>query len=164
MTAHVRIQREAFDAAQEAAKLTRGRSDVGALVTFIGICRGEEGGVPLVAMILDHYPGMAETEILRHVEEAGRRWPLLGARVVHRFGRLAPGEQIVLVVTAAAHRHDAFAAAEFLIDYLKTRAPFWKQVQTAQGTSWVEAKQADDMLAERWVAAPSDAGAVRSRS
>jgi molybdopterin synthase catalytic subunit len=164
MTADVRIQREAFDAAQEAAKLTRGRSDVGALVTFIGICRGEEGGAPLVAMMLDHYPGMAETEILRHVEEAGRRWPLLGARVVHRFGRLSPGEQIVLVVTAAAHRHDAFAAAEFLMDYLKTRAPFWKQVQTAQGTSWVEAKPADDMLAERWVAAPSDAGAVRSRS
>jgi molybdopterin synthase catalytic subunit len=154
MTATVRLQREPFDAAAEAAKLTRGRTDVGALVTFTGICRGDEAGGKLVAMTLEHYPGMAEAEIARHVEAAGQRWPLLGVTVIHRYGRIAPGEDIVLVVTAAAHRHEAFAAAEFLMDYLKTRAPFWKQVEYAgtsgSETSWVAAKSSDDALAERW--------------
>ena len=126
MTATVRLQREPFDAAVEAAKLTRGRTDIGAVVTFTGICRGHEAGAPLVAMTLEHYPGMAEAEIARHAEAAEQRWPLLGVTVVHRYGRLAPGEDIVLVVTAAAHRQEAFAAAEFLMDFLKTRAPFWK--------------------------------------
>ena len=150
------LQREPFDAAAEAAKLTRGRTDVGAVVTFTGICRGEEAGAPLVAMTLEHYPGMAEAEIARHVEAAERRWPLLGVTVIHRYGRLAPGEDIVLVVTAAAHRQDAFAAAEFLMDYLKTRAPFWKQVEYAGGESGSEktvecdAKPSDDALADRW--------------
>ena len=150
MTATVRLQREPFDTAAEAAKLTRGRADIGAVVTFTGICRGDEAGAPLAAMTLEHYPGMAEAEIARHVEAAEQRWPLLGVTVVHRYGRLAPGEDIVLVVTAAAHRQEAFAAAEFLMDFLKTRAPFWKQVEYAGGKDWVDAKQSDDALADRW--------------
>ena len=150
MTATVRLQREPFDAATEAAKLTRGRSDVGAVVTFTGICRGDEAGGKLIAMTLEHYPGMAEAEVARHVEAAEQRWPLLGVTVIHRYGRIEPGEDIVLVITAAAHRHEAFAAAEFLMDYLKTRAPFWKQVESAGGERWVEAKQTDDAAAERW--------------
>jgi molybdopterin synthase catalytic subunit len=155
MAATVRLQREPFDAASEAAKLRRGRGDVGAVVTFTGICRQDEAGAPLAALTLEHYPGMAEAEIVRHVEAAERRWPLLGVAVIHRFGRLEPGEDIVLVVTAAAHRQDAFAGAEFLMDYLKTRAPFWKQVEFAGGGRpggkiWVEAKQSDDVLADRW--------------
>jgi len=108
MTASIRLQREPFDAAHEAARLLRGRTDVGAVVTFTGICRGEEADAPLVAMTLEHYPGMAEAEVGRHVEAAQRRWPLLGVTVIHRFGRLAPGDQIVLVVTAAAHRQDSW--------------------------------------------------------
>src|SRR5882724_5102191 len=150
MSATVRLQREPFDAATEAAKLTRGRTDVGAVVTFTGICRGDEPGAKLIAMTLEHYPGMAEAEVERHVEAAERRWPLFGVTVIHRYGRIEPGEDIVLVVTAAAHRQDAFAAAEFLMDYLKTRAPFWKQVEYADGKNWVDAKQSDDALADRW--------------
>jgi molybdopterin synthase catalytic subunit len=150
MAATVRLQREPFDAATEAGKLSRGRTDVGAVVTFTGVCRGEEAGAKLVAMTLEHYPGMAEAEIARHVEAAQRRWPLLGATVIHRYGRIEPGEDIVLVVTAATHRQEAFAAAEFLMDYLKTRAPFWKQVEYAGTKSWVDAKQSDDALADRW--------------
>jgi len=150
MTVTVRLQREPFDAAAEAAKLARGRSDIGALVTFTGICRGSEDGEPIAALTLEHYPGMAESEISRHVAEAVARWPLLGVTVVHRYGRIVPGEDIVLVVTASSHREAAFAAAEFLMDYLKTRAPFWKQVEKAGGTSWVDAKAADDAAAGRW--------------
>ena len=150
MSQTVRIQREAFDAAAEAAKLTRGRTDVGAVVTFTGICRGDENGKPIAALTLEYYPGMAEQEIARHVEEARGRWPLLGVTVIHRHGRITPGEDIVLVVTASAHREAAFAAAEFLMDYLKTRAPFWKQVDAAGKTNWVEARETDDRLAARW--------------
>ena len=146
----VRIQREPFDAAAEASKLTRGRSDVGALVTFTGICRGDEAGQPIAALTLEHYPGMAEAEIERHVDEAKRRWPLMGVTVVHRYGRIAPGEDIVLVATASSHREAAFAAAEFLMDFLKTRAPFWKQVEKAGEKTWVEAKATDDAAAGRW--------------
>jgi molybdopterin synthase catalytic subunit len=146
----IRLQREDFDLAAEVAALTRGRTDIGAVVTFTGVCRGSEGGDPIAAITLEHYPGMAEAEIARHVEEAERRWPLLGVTVVHRYGRIKAGENIVLVVTAAAHRHDAFAAAEFLMDYLKTRAPFWKREERAGRTVWVEAKVSDDTAAERW--------------
>jgi molybdopterin synthase catalytic subunit len=146
----VRLQREDFDAAAEAATLTRGRSDIGAVVTFTGICRGAEGGAPIAALTLEHYPGMAEAEIARHVAEAERRWPLLGVSVIHRYGRMLPGENIVLVVTASSHRESAFAAAEFLMDYLKTRAPFWKQVEQAGEKSWVAAKDVDDAAAARW--------------
>jgi len=150
MPSKVRLQREDFDAAAEAAAMTRGRTDIGAVVTFTGICRGAEGGEPIAALTLEHYPGMAEAEIGRHVEEAERRWPLLGVTVIHRHGRIAPGENIVLVVTASSHREAAFAAAEFLMDYLKTRAPFWKQVESATGSTWIEAKGTDDAAAERW--------------
>ncbi len=150
MTATIRLQREPFDAAAEAGKLTRGRTDVGAVVTFTGICRGDENGEPIKALTLEHYPDMAEAEIARHVAEAEARWSLLGVTIIHRFGRIAPGEDIVLVVTASSHRQDAFAAAEFLMDYLKTRAPFWKQVERAGAKNWVDAKQTDDEAAGRW--------------
>jgi molybdopterin synthase catalytic subunit len=148
----VRLQREPFDVATEAAKLTRDRTDVGAVVSFTGICRGSEAGEPIAALMLEHYPGMAEAEIERHVREATERWPLLGVTVIHRYGRIVPGEDIVMVVTVSSHREAAFAAAEFLMDYLKTRAPFWKQVAKADGTSWVDAKATDDAAAERWTA------------
>jgi len=154
MQTTVRLQREEFDAAAEAAALTRGRTDIGALVTFTGICRGAESGEPIAALTLEHYPGMAEAEIARHVEEAKARWPLMGVTVIHRFGRIAPGENIVLVVTASSHREAAFAAAEFLMDYLKTQAPFWKQVEAPSGKTWVEAKEADDTAAARWQKPP----------
>jgi molybdopterin synthase catalytic subunit len=150
MQTTVRLQREEFDAAAEAAALARGRTDIGALVTFTGICRGAESGEPIAALNLEHYPGMAEAEIVRHVEEAKTRWPLLGVTVIHRFGRITPGENIVLVVTASSHRQAAFAAAEFLMDYLKARAPFWKQVEGKSGKTWVEAKDTDDVAAARW--------------
>ncbi|MEX2034832.1 MAG: molybdenum cofactor biosynthesis protein MoaE [Xanthobacteraceae bacterium] len=154
MPIKIRLQREDFDAAAEAAALTHGRTDVGALVSFTGLCRGAESGEPIAALTLEHYPGMAEAEIARHVEEALARWPLFGVTVIHRHGRIAPGENIVLVVTASSHREAAFAAAEFLMDYLKTRAPFWKQVESKAGTAWVEAKDADDAAAGRWAKPP----------
>jgi molybdopterin synthase catalytic subunit len=144
----LRLQREPFDVAAEAAKL-RG-AGVGAVVTFTGICRGSEDGEAIAALNLEHYPGMAETEIERHIEEAKQRWPLAGVTVIHRYGRIVPGDDIVMVATASAHRQAAFAAAEFLMDYLKTRAPFWKQVEKTGGTSWVDAKSADDDAAKRW--------------
>ena len=146
----VRLQLEPFDAAVEAASLTRGRTDVGALVSFTGICRGDEAGEPIAALTLEHYPAMAEAEIERHVAEALSRWPLLGVTVIHRYGRIVPGENIVLVVTTSSHRAAAFAAAEFLMDYLKTRAPFWKQVEKAVEKTWVEANATDDTAAGRW--------------
>jgi molybdopterin synthase catalytic subunit len=146
----VRLQPEDFDVAAEVAALTRGRGDIGAVVTFTGVCRGAEDGEAIVALTLEHYPSMAEAEIARHVAEAEQRWALLGVTVIHRYGRLTPGENIVLVVTASSHRQDAFAAAEFLMDYLKTRAPFWKQVERGGTRDWVEAKQTDDARAERW--------------
>jgi len=170
MQTRIRLQHEAFDVAAEAAALTRGRSDVGAVVTFTGICRAEENGEPIAALTLEHYAGMAEAEIARHVEEAEARWPLLGVTVIHRHGRILPGEDIVLVVAASSHRQAAFAAAEFLMDYLKTRAPFWKQVEAATGKTagkaaskaasktasktWVEAKTTDDAAASRWSTPP----------
>ena len=149
-TTTIRLQAEDFDPAAEAARLTAGRTDIGAVVTFTGICRDREAGAGVAAMTLEHYPGMAEAEIARHVEEALARWPLHGVTVIHRYGRLVPGDNIVLVVTAAAHRGAAFAAAEFLMDYLKTRAPFWKQEERAEGRAWVEAKRSDDAAAQRW--------------
>src|SRR5215212_2928244 len=155
MNGTARLQREKFDATVESARLTRGRTDIGAVVTFTGICRGDENGKPIAALTLEHYPEMAEAEIARHVQEAESRWSLLGVAVIHRYGRIEPGEDIVLVVTASSHRHDAFAAAEFLMDYLKTRAPFWKQVEAAGTATWVEAKAADDSAADRWTKPPS---------
>ena len=145
-----RIQREDFDVAAEQRLIAHCRGDVGAVVTFTGICRGGEGADAISAMTLEHYPGMAEQEIAGHVEEAERRWVLKGVTVIHRYGRIVPGDNIVLVVTASSHRGDAFAAAEFLMDYLKTRAPFWKQEERADGKSWVASKDQDDLAAERW--------------
>ena len=153
----VRLQTEPFDAAAEADKLSRGRTDIGAVVTFTGICRGSDNGEAIAAMTLDHYPGMAEAEISRHVAVAERRWSLLGVTVIHRYGRLVPGDPIVLVVTASSHRAEAFAAAEFLMDYLKTQAPFWKREERADGGRWVEAKAGDDAATARW-ARPSSTG------
>jgi molybdopterin synthase catalytic subunit len=155
MTTTIRLQREAFDVAAEVKLLKAARTDIGAVVTFTGICRADENGETIAALTLEHYPGMAEAEIARHVDEAQSRWPLLGVTVIHRFGRIAPGEDIVMVATASSHRQAAFAAAEFLMDYLKTRAPFWKQVEKAGGKSsvekiWVEAKSSDDSAADRW--------------
>jgi len=157
MISTVRIQREPFDAAAEAAKLTRGRTDVGALVTFTGVCRGDESGEPIAALTLEYYPVMAEAEIERHVAQAAERWPLLGVTVIHRHGRIQPGEDIMMVATASSHRAAAFAAAEFLMDYLKTRAPFWKQVEKADGKIWVGAKTTDEAAAARWNAPDRDA-------
>jgi len=154
MTPTIRLQQEVFDAAAEAARMTRGRTDIGAVVTFTGLCRGDENNEAIAALNLEHYPGMAEAEIGRHVEEAVVRWSLLGVTVIHRYGRIAPGEPIVLVVAAASHRQAAFAAAEFMMDYLKTRAPFWKQIEIPGRTNWAEAKATDDTAAERWAARP----------
>jgi molybdopterin synthase catalytic subunit len=150
MAAIIRLQREPFNTAAEASALTRGRTDIGAVVTFTGICRGDENNKPIAALTLEHYPAMAEAEIARHVQDAESRWALLGVTVIHRYGRIEPGEDIVLVITASSHRQDAFAAAEFLMDYLKTQAPFWKRVEQPAGATWVEAKSADDLAAERW--------------
>src|SRR5438445_11238647 len=150
VTATIRIQQVDFDVAQEIAALTKGRTDVGAVVSFSGICRGSENGEPITALTLEHYPGMAEAEIMRHAEDAMARWPLQGLTVIHRFGRITPGENIVLVITASSHRQAAFEAAEFLMDYLKTSAPFWKREESAEGSGWVEARTHDDAAAARW--------------
>jgi len=146
----VRVQPEDFDTAAEIAALSRGRTDIGAVVSFSGLCRGNDHSTPIAALTLEHYPGMAEAEIMRHAEEAMTRWPLQGLTIIHRHGRITPGENIVLVVTASSHRQAAFEAAEFLMDYLKTSAPFWKREETADGGNWVEAKSHDDAAAARW--------------
>ena len=147
----IRLQEADFDTAREIAAISRGRTDIGAVVTFSRICRGGEGGDAIAALTLEHYPGMAEAEIGRHAEEALQRWPLTGLTVIHRYGRIVPGENIVLVVTASSHREAAFEAAEFLMDYLKTKAPFWKREEGAGGSAWVDAAAHDDAAAARWI-------------
>ena len=146
----MRVQTQAFDAAAESARLTQGRVDIGALVTFTGLCRDEGGR--LAALELEHYPGMAEEEISRVAQEAARRWPIFAVTAIHRTGKIAPGEPIVFVATTSAHRAAAFAAAEFLMDFLKTRAPFWKKEHALDGSAgdWVAAKDEDDAALERW--------------
>jgi molybdopterin synthase catalytic subunit len=147
----VRVQKEDFDVGAEVRRLTAGRTDVGAVVTFTGTVRGESGGGALTSMTLEHYPGMTEAELAAVEAEAIRRWPLQASLIVHRIGRLVPGDNIVLVATASAHREAAFAAAEFLMDYLKTRAPFWKKEQSVGGGErWVESRDCDEQAAERW--------------
>jgi molybdopterin synthase catalytic subunit len=146
----VRLQREAFDVSAEVAALAGGRTDVGAVVTFTGICREGVGNERIVAMTLDHYPAMAQAELERIEAEAHQRWPLQGSTIIHRYGRLVPGDVIVLVVTASAHRLAAFEGAAFLMDYLKTRAPFWKKEERAAGADWVSASQEDENAATRW--------------
>jgi len=146
----IRVQEADFDVAREIAALTKGRTDIGAVVSFSGICRGSEDGEPIAALTLEHYPGMAEAEITRHAETALSRWPLNGLTVIHRAGRIVPGENIVLVLTASTHRQAAFEAAEFMMDYLKANAPFWKREESAGGTSWIAARDHDDEAAARW--------------
>jgi molybdopterin synthase catalytic subunit len=145
----IRIQTADFDVNSEIAALTASRTDIGAVVTFSGICRGG-GSDATTALTLEHYPGMAEAEIGRHAGEAMTRWPLTGVTVIHRTGRILPGENIMVVLTASAHRQAAFQAAEFLMDYLKAHAPFWKREETAGGSDWVAAKTDDDDAAARW--------------
>ncbi|MDN3275243.1 molybdenum cofactor biosynthesis protein MoaE [Frankia sp. RB7] len=146
----IRIQEDDFDIAREIALLTKSRTDIGAVVSFSGICRAGEDSSKIAALTLEHYPDMAEEEIKRHVHEAISRWPLNGVTVIHRVGRFMPGQNIVLVLTASQHRKAAFEAAEFLMDYLKTSAPFWKKEESATGTGWVEARARDDEAAARW--------------
>jgi molybdopterin synthase catalytic subunit len=144
----VRVQSAPFDLGLEAARLVAGRADAGALVTFMGLVRDEAG--QLEAMEIEHYPGMTERAIAAIEAEAVRRWGLTASLVIHRHGRLAPGEPIMMVAAAALHRADAFAAAEFLMDYLKSRAPFWKKEIGRDGTSWVAAKDEDEAALGRW--------------
>jgi molybdopterin synthase catalytic subunit len=146
----VRLQAARFDTGAEIARLSQGRTDAGAVVSFTGLCRtdGETGAIS--GMVLEHFPGMAEDELGRLESEARKRWPLLDVLIVHRHGRLLPGEEIVLVVTLSTHREAAFQSANFLMDYLKTSAPFWKKEERADGASWVEAKHSDDDARNRW--------------
>lgn len=143
----VRVQPEPIDIATETASLTGGRIDVGAVVSFVGHVRGDDG---LVALTLEHYPAMTERQLHAIAAEAERRWPLLGGVVIHRHGRMLPGEAIVLVAVASAHRGAAFEAAEFLMDWLKTRAPFWKMEEHGSNRRWVEPRASDDHAAFRW--------------
>ena len=146
----IRIQAGDFDVAAEMSAVSRGRPDIGAVVTFTGLCRDENGR--LSALELEHYPGMAEAELQRIAREAGERWPLSAITIIHRHGKLVPGDNIVLVVAASAHREAAFNAASYMMDFLKTRAPFWKKEHFAAGGegNWVSAKDADDEAALRW--------------
>ena len=154
----VRVQAEDFDVGVEIRRLTQGRSDVGAIVTFTGTVRGDSGGAPITRMTLEHYPGMTERELERVESEANARWPLQASLIIHRIGALAPGDNIVLVVTASAHREAAFAAAEFLMDYLKTRAPFWKKEEAPDGSvTWVDARDSDAAATGRWKSHPPQA-------
>lgn len=143
----IRIQCDDFEPGAEIAALSQQSGATGAIASFIGLVRGDDG---LTAMTLDHYPGMCESEIAAHVAEARKRWPILSLSIVHRVGRLTPGERIVFVGVASSHRHAAFQAAEFLMDYLKTRAPFWKLEERESGATWVEARSTDDESVKRW--------------
>ena len=146
----VRIQQDDFDLAAEIAALRALDARVGAVVSFLGTVRDMNEGASVAEMELEHYPGMTEQSIERIVAQAKARWPLYGARVIHRVGPLKPLEQIVLVVCSAAHRGDAFAACEFIIDYLKTEAPLWKKEQTPNGARWVDARVSDDAALRKW--------------
>jgi molybdopterin synthase catalytic subunit len=146
----VSVQQQDFDIGAEISALTRGRHQVGALATFTGLVRDMNDGSGVQAMTLEHYPGMTENALEEIVEQARGRWDLDGVRVIHRFGRLMPGDQIVFVAVTSAHRGESFAACEFIMDFLKTRAPFWKREETPEGARWVDARDADDSAAERW--------------
>jgi molybdopterin synthase catalytic subunit len=146
----IRVQEKDFDIGAEIADLRRGRADIGAIAAFAGLVRDHASGGAVTAMKLEHYPGMTETELARIEAEANARWPLSGSLIVHRVGRLLAGDNIVLVVTMSAHRQAAFEAAQFLMDYLKTKAPFWKTEETKEGCHWVSARDSDDIEAARW--------------
>lgn len=148
--ARISVQSGDFDIAAEIDALTAGRPEIGAVVSFTGLVRELSGDGALEAMELEHYPGMTERALAAIVSEAEERWPLDGVRVIHRYGRLTPGERIVLVLTASRHRQAAFDAAAFLMDYLKTRAPFWKREIGPEGAKWVDARETDDSAAKRW--------------
>lgn len=153
----VRVQEGDFDTGREIAGLIGGDTDIGAVVTFTGTVRGHAHDQPIVAMELEHYPGMTEAELARIEAEAAQRWPLQRSLIIHRYGRLTPGDNIVLVVTASRHRQAAFEAAEFLMDFLKSRAPFWKKETRSDGSGgWVDARDSDASALERWSA--RDAG------
>jgi len=153
----VRIQVQDFDAGAEIAALRRGNPGIGAVASFIGVCREANDGSVVTSMTLEHYPGMTEKALEGIVAEAKRRWKVMDVLVVHRVGELKPTDQIVLVVVTGAHRGEAFAACEFLMDYLKTRAPFWKKEETPEGSRWVEARASDDEAAGRWQDRGADA-------
>lgn len=154
----VSVQQEAFDVAAEMAALTAGDHRVGALASFVGLVRDLNEGEAVHSMTLEHYPGMTERALEDIVTEAGRRWSLLKVRVIHRYGPLAPGDAIVLVLVAGSHRGETFAACEFIMDYLKTQAPFWKKEVGSAGADqarWVDARETDEQAAARWVTAPA---------
>lgn len=146
----VRVQEDDFDVGAELAALRRRHRQIGALASFVGVVREVNEGAQVAEMCLEHYPGMTERALEAIVGEARERWPLIDATVIHRVGRLLPADQIVLVAVAAAHRGEAFAACEFIMDYLKTRAPFWKREATPDGSRWIEGRATDDLAAERW--------------
>jgi len=148
----IRVQREDFDPGKEIAALTRGRSDIGGVTSFIGLVRDMACGNKIASMTLEHYPGMTEQQLEAIEAEAKKRWPLDAVLIIHRYGALKPGDRIVLVATASSHRDAAFDACRFLIDWLKTKAPFWKLEETSAGPRWVEAKDSDDAAAARWKA------------
>jgi molybdopterin synthase catalytic subunit len=146
----IRVQAEDFDSGRELDVLTAGRADVGAVASFVGLVRAANDGSPVSAMTLEHYPGMTEKALEDICRQAMSRWDVIDAVVIHRIGELKPGDRIVLVGVSSAHRGEAFAACEFIMDYLKTRAPFWKREDTPQGARWVEARDSDEAAAGRW--------------
>lgn len=148
------VQIQDFDIGAEIEKITGGRTDIGGLVTFTGLVREMSGGDPVRSMTLEHYPGMTEKSLAALEAEARQRWPLQDCLIIHRYGKLEPGDRIVLVITASAHRDAAFEAARFLMDWLKTQAPFWKREEGAGNARWVEAKSTDDEAARKWQKGP----------
>lgn len=146
----IRVQRDDFDVGAEIAALTAGRDDIGAVVSFTGLVRGGEGAGAISAMTLEHYPGMTEKRLAEIAAEARSRWPLEGVLIIHRYGRLEPGDRIVLVAATSAHRQAALDACAFLIDWLKTKAPFWKLEEGAAGAEWVDARESDDQATAKW--------------
>lgn len=147
----IRVQQEDFDPGAELAKLTDGNTAIGGVCSFIGLVRDFADGDDVTAMTLEHYPAMTERQLEAIEHEAQERWPLDGTLIIHRVGRLGAGERIVMVATASAHREAAFEACHFLIDWLKTKAPFWKKEESSDGARWVEAKDSDDAAAEKWI-------------
>jgi len=146
----IRVQREDFDVGTELAAMTKGNNAIGGLTSFVGLVRDMARGAPVSAMTLEHYPGMTEKQLAAIEEEANRRWPLETSLIIHRHGRLEPGERIVLVACASKHREAAFESCNFLIDWLKTKAPFWKLEDTPEGEQWVATRDSDDIAAARW--------------
>lgn len=152
----IRVQAEPFDPGAELSRFAADRTDIGGVAVFLGRVRDRAGEVPILAMTLEHYPGMTERKLAEIEAEARRRWPLDDTLVIHRYGRMLPGEPIVMVAVASAHRRAALEACSFLIDWLKTKAPFWKCEETPEGERWVEARESDDLAAARWERAAAD--------